>query len=76
VVFHGLIKLALAGSSLVALQLFREGPDFRFGSWPCKNVWGAESWGRLRLPAFLAGYAFMAAISGRTPIMLITLVML
>jgi hypothetical protein len=41
-----------------------------------KTSGSAESWGPLRLPAFLAGYALIAAISGRTPIMLITLVML
>lgn len=47
------------------------------GSWPCKNVCVLGVLGisrRLRL--FGVGYALIATISGRTPMMLIALVML
>jgi hypothetical protein len=49
----------------------------RFGSWPCKNVF--EAWflgGCEEIDAFRAVYALIATISGRTPMMFITLVKL
>lgn len=42
-----------------------------------KTSGGAESWGAFEVAGvFLAGYTLIAAISGRAPIMLITMVML
>jgi hypothetical protein len=52
--------------------------DVRYGSWPCKNDWvrgvfEVVPFGEI---AFWAGYALIATISGRTPMMLITRVIL
>ena len=49
----------------------------RFGSWPCKNVCRHRVLVAFETAdVFGAGYALIAAINGRTPMMLITLVML
>jgi hypothetical protein len=58
--------------ALMSLRL-----NVAYGSWPCQNVREMGILAGLRGGRrFGTGYALMAAINGRTPMMLITLVML
>ncbi len=50
--------------------------DVRFGSWPCKNVWERDGVALAMGAGFSGHYALIAAISGRTPMMLMTRVIL
>ena len=63
-----------AGIAMSKKKNFKSG---HYGSWPCKNVF--EAWflgGCEEIDAFRAVYALIATISGRTPMMFITLVKL